>query len=366
MKNKLSILVVALLAMIANSNAQQVGPNISWDNPNHEFGDIKEEAGKVTHNFTFTNTGNEPLTITNVRPSCGCTSSDYTKEPVAPGANGYVSATFNPENRPGKFSKSITITTNCNPPTSNLRFTGNVITKPQTVEDEYPRNLGELRLKTNHLALMKVSFSEVKQGELEMINTTDHNLTISFRNVPSHLQVKAEPENLLPGAKGLIKVTYDAKKKGDWGFLMDKVTVAINGDTDQNKNSISVSATIEENFDNLTPEQKANAPKIEFENSVFDFDTIPQGKNVDYSYKFKNTGKSDLIIRKIKPSCGCTIVSATNEIVKPGASSEIKMKFTSNGMVNRQNKSIAIITNDPTQSQVTLRVTGTVKELEKR
>jgi hypothetical protein len=213
---------------------------------------------------------------------------------------------------------------------------------------------------------MKVSFSEVKQGELEMINTTDHNLTISFRNVPSHLQVKAEPENLLPGAKGLIKVTYDAKKKGDWGFLMDKVTVAINGDTDQNKNSISVSATIEENFDNLTPEQKANAPKIEFENSVFDFDTIPQGKNVDYSYKFKNTGKSDLIIRKIKPSCGCTIVSATNEIVKPGASSEIKMKFTSNGMVNRQNKSIAIITNDPTQSQVTLRVTGTVKELEKR
>jgi hypothetical protein len=365
MKRRLSILTVAFLAVFAGK-AQQIGPNISWDNPAHEFGDIKEEDGKVTHNFTFTNTGNEALTIINVRPSCGCTSSDYTKEAVAPGGKGFVSATFNPENRPGKFSKSITITTNCNPPTSNLRFTGNVITRPQTVTDEFPRNIGELRLKTNHLALMKVDYAEVKEGELEMINTTDHNLVVTFRNVPLHMKVTAVPETLVPGAKGLIKVSYDAKKKADWGFLMDKVTVAVNGDTDQNKNVISVSATIEENFDNLTVEQKEAAPHIEFESTVFDFDSIVQGKNVDYSFKFKNTGKSELIIRKIKPTCGCTIVNSSKDIVKPGAAAEIKMRFNSNGMVSRQNKSIAVITNDPAQSQVTLRVTGNVLEPVKR
>jgi len=359
MKKRFSILLVVLLTAFA-SKAQQIGPNISWDNPNHEFGDIQEKDGKVTHNFTFTNTGSEPLFISNVRPSCGCTSSDYTKDPVPPGGKGYVSATFNPENRPGKFSKSITITTNANPPTSNLRFTGNVISRPPTIDDEYPRNVGKLKLKTNHLALMKVNYNELKKGELEMVNTTTAPLNIGFRNVPAHLQILAEPQDLAPGSKGLIKITYDAKKKADWGFVMDNITVAINGDTDQNKNTITVSATIEENFDNLTSQQRENAPRMEFENKVFNFDSIPQGKSIDFVFKFKNAGKSDLIIRKIKPSCNCTVVSSTKDIIKPNSNAEIKVRFSSTGMVNKQNKTISIITNDPVESQVTLRVVGTV------
>lgn len=359
MKRKIGFVLAFVLISLFNQ-AQQVGPNISWDVTTYDFGDIKETDGKVTYNFTFANTGSEPLVITNVRPSCGCTSSDYTKEPVTPGGKGFVSATFNPENRPGNFSKSITITTNCNPPTTNLRFTGNVISKPKTIDDEYPRLVGELRLKSNHLALAKVSYSEVKNGELEMVNTTNHDLEVTFRNVPNYIKIQAEPTVLKPGEKGLIKVSYDAKLRNDWGFIMDKVTMAINGNTDQNRNSISVSVTIEEDFSKLTPEQKANAPHIEFETKAHNFESLKQGQNIDFAFKFKNTGKSDLIIRKIKPSCGCTIVNPTKEVLKPGDAAEFKVNFNSSGKAGKQNKTITVITNDPLESQVTLRVTGDV------
>ncbi len=353
-------LILIIAASFTLLHAQQMGPHISWDNDTHDFGDIKEDGGKVTHNFSFTNTGNQPLVITNVRPSCGCTSSDYTKEPVMPGQKGFVSATFNPQSRPNKFSKSIAITTNSTPPSSTLRIIGNVIPKQLTIEDEYPRQLGNLRLKTNHLALMKISVNEVKEGELEMVNTTSEPLNLDFRNVPNHMKLRAIPETLNPGQKGIIKVSYNAKTKNDWGFLMDRVTVAINGDTQQNKNQLSISATIEEDFSKLTDEEKAKAPKIEFKETTFNFGTINQGERVDYTFELKNSGKSDLIIHKTKAACGCTIVNPSKKVLKPDESADIKVTFNSAGKLNRQNKSITIITNDPSQPQATLRVTGMV------
>ncbi|MDA3891760.1 MAG: DUF1573 domain-containing protein [Salinivirgaceae bacterium] len=361
MKKYFITLMMVAVGMLTTT-AQQIGPSISWDEPTYNFGDIKEDGGKVTHKFSFTNTGSEPLVITNVRPSCGCTSSDYTKEPVAAGAKGYVSASFNPLRRIGKNSKSITVTTNGTPPTSTLRFTANVLAKPKTVEDDYPRTLGDLRLKTNHLALMKVTTNEVKEGEIEVINLKENNLSLEFRNVPAHISIKAVPETLKPQEKGKILVKYDASKKKDYGFLMDRISVAINGNTNKNANRISVSATIEEDFSKLTPEQRANAPKIVFDSKIFDFETIKQGESVDHVFALKNEGKSDLIIRKTKASCGCTVVSPSKEVIKPGESAELKVRFNSAGKRNKQNKSITVITNDPAESQVVLRVKGMVND----
>ncbi|MBI9068223.1 MAG: DUF1573 domain-containing protein [Salinivirgaceae bacterium] len=358
MKKLVSILLFAIIGL--SLSAQQMGPNLSWDSSTHDFGEINEADGKVTHKFTFTNTGNEPLVLTNVRPSCGCTSSDYTKEPIIPGSKGYVSATYNPARRPGKFSKSITITSNTEPATSSIRFTGNVIAKPKTKRDVYPRSMGDLWLETNQISLMKVSQNETKEGSLNVYNDSDKDLTITFRNVPNHITIKAVPSMLKPKTEGKLIVTYDAQKKNDWGFLMDRITIAVNGNTDQNKNRISVSATIEEDFSQLSKEELDNSARINFDSKVFNFGTIKQGEKIPYSFKFTNTGKSDLMIRKIKTTCGCTVANSDKEIIKAGESSELKVVFNSAGKSNRQNKSITVISNDPTQSQVTLRVTGTV------
>jgi len=361
MKNTF-IAILFLFVGTTFSIAQQVGANISWDSPTHDFGDVKEDGGKVTHKFEFTNTGNEPLVVTNVRPSCGCTSSDYTKQPVPPGGKGYVSASFDPNRRVGKNSKSVTVTTNATPPTTTLRFTVNVLAKPKTIEDDYPRTLGDLRLKTNHLALMKISTKEVTEGFFEVINTNNNDLNISFRNVPNHISIVATPETLKPNEKGKIVVKYDAAKKGDYGFLMDRIPVAINGNTNNNRNTLSISATIEEDFSNLTPEERANAPKIAFDNTTFNFGTINQGESREHVFVLTNNGKSNLVIRKTKASCGCTVVNPSKDVILPGESADLKVKFNSAGKRNKQSKTITVITNDPENSQTTLRVTGFVND----
>ena len=119
-------LVLLTLAIVFSGvmMAQQEGPAISWEKTVHDFGTFNEADGIQTAIFEFTNTGDKPLFL------------DYTKEPVQPGAKGYVKASYNPKNRPGKFSKQITVTTNEFQPTSIVRITGEVIPAAPQPEGE--------------------------------------------------------------------------------------------------------------------------------------------------------------------------------------------------------------------------------------
>ncbi len=121
------ILTSVLIIMSVAIYAQQATATISWDKVVHDFGDFNENDGKQKVRFTFTNTGEVPLYLTNVRATCGCTSSEYSREPIQPGATGFVEAEYDPKNRPGKFNKSITVTANTEPRVSVLRIQGNVI-----------------------------------------------------------------------------------------------------------------------------------------------------------------------------------------------------------------------------------------------
>lgn len=93
----------------------------------HDFGTIKESAGSVSTVFTITNTGKEPLILVNVKASCGCTTPEWTKEPIAPGKQGQIKATYNPANRPGAFNKTITVSSNGSPSSLTLNIKGEVV-----------------------------------------------------------------------------------------------------------------------------------------------------------------------------------------------------------------------------------------------
>ncbi|GAB4280152.1 MAG: DUF1573 domain-containing protein [Marinilabiliales bacterium] len=356
---RVSGLLFILLVISGFTYSQQKAPAISFKEEVYDFGTIKEEDGSVTCTFEFTNTGNEPLIINNVKASCGCTTPDWTKTPVAPGKKGYVKATYNPKNRPGKFNKTITVMSNAETPAKVLRIQGEVTPSPKTVYDLYPQQMGDLRLKSNHISFMTIKNTEVKTNELEIMNDGDTAISITFINVPKHITLKVEPQVLQPKEKGKIIATYNAKEKNDWGFVTDRVNLKINNNNDP-RYRLSISATIEEDFSALTPEQLANAPVIEFDNKTFDFGTINQGESVTHDFTFTNNGKSDLKIRKIKASCGCTATIAEDETIPPGKSSKITATFNSRGKRNKQNKTITVITNDPVNHTTILRITGNV------
>lgn len=91
----------------------------------YDFGVVKE-GEKVTHDFKFTNTGSSPLIVSNVQASCGCTTPEYSKNPIAPGEEGMVKVVFNSTGQVGKQHKVITVVSNAASPNTLLHLRGEV------------------------------------------------------------------------------------------------------------------------------------------------------------------------------------------------------------------------------------------------
>lgn len=84
---------------------------VEFSEMEYDFGTVKEGA-KVKHTYKVKNTGTAPLKMTQVKPSCGCTASEFSEEEIAPGGEGYVTAEFNSAGRPGMANKTISVTGN--------------------------------------------------------------------------------------------------------------------------------------------------------------------------------------------------------------------------------------------------------------
>jgi hypothetical protein len=124
MKKFFSVLVVLL--SVASVSFAQKGV-MKFKEETHNFGKI-EQGKPVTQEFTFTNVGTEPIIISNVSASCGCTTPSYTKEPVLPKQTGVIKATYNAAAM-GSFNKSITVFSNGESPSLTLFLKGEVVSK---------------------------------------------------------------------------------------------------------------------------------------------------------------------------------------------------------------------------------------------
>ena len=110
--------------------AVESGAKIEFKKETHDYGTIDQYADG-TCEFTFTNTGNEPLVISNAKGSCGCTVPSWPKEPIAPGETGSIKVKYDTK-RVGNIGKSVTLQSNAiNEPAKTIRIKGNVIAKPE-------------------------------------------------------------------------------------------------------------------------------------------------------------------------------------------------------------------------------------------
>lgn len=105
--------------------ADSLSAVLALENDAFDFGEIKE-GEKIEHEFKFTNTGSSPLIISNVQASCGCTTPDYSKNPIPPGETGMVKVVFNSAGQLGKQHKVITVTSNASSPNTLLHLRGEV------------------------------------------------------------------------------------------------------------------------------------------------------------------------------------------------------------------------------------------------
>lgn len=363
---KLSLLLVAVVTCIF-CMAQ---PEIKFENTTYDFGKIKEEGGKVTGKFIFTNVGNEPLELTNVRPGCGCTAANYSKGAIAPGEQGYIEATYNPYNRPGAFNKNIRVTTNEPKFLENDKATphmifikGEVIKRPPTEFElaGYTKTSGMLRIKEPDIAH-------------NMLNTESVNDTFYVRNFwtkPISIKLDKAGEyvnevnrnfgnELNPGQEGYIVLKYDAAKRNAFGQQKDMVTFITNDSIEQTKR-VHYAINIKEDFSKMTPKQLKKAPVSSVSAQEINFGDMQKNTSKTQTITIQNTGKDPLIIRKLEPSNSLFTANSSMTVIPSGATAEITVTFKAPSRPSTQNATFDIITNDPVNPIRTLNMVAKVQ-----
>ena len=114
-------------ASTAAAPTQNADAHMKFTTEEHNFNTIPE-GPSVTYDFNFKNIGKEPIVLSTVQASCGCTTPNWSKEPIKPGETSKITATYNTQGRPGAFTKTITV--NSNVGSKVLKISGTVEKAP--------------------------------------------------------------------------------------------------------------------------------------------------------------------------------------------------------------------------------------------
>ena len=126
--------VFAVFCAFAQENQEVVpGPAITFEEVVFDFGDI-HQGDKVEHVFSFDNSGDTPLVITNVQTTCGCTATDWPRDPILPGASASIKVNFNSAGKMGRQNKIITVISNASSSVNQVKIVTNVLPPEKDTE----------------------------------------------------------------------------------------------------------------------------------------------------------------------------------------------------------------------------------------
>ncbi|GAB4327682.1 MAG: hypothetical protein OHK0038_01420 [Flammeovirgaceae bacterium] len=324
----------------------------------HDFGKVKEDGGIVNTTFEFTNKGIKPVLLTDVIPSCGCTTPEWSRMPIEPNQNGFIKVSFDPKDKVGVFTKTITVLTDAEPATIVLTIKGEVTPKPKSIEDLYPSAIGNLRFSSDYVVFGDILHDKSDTASILVYNSSESPITfkVGETSVPNFLEFNPDKIILEPKQSTRLHFTYFAENKKDWGYCFDYIYIKTN-DVLQPEKRINISANIKENFAGKT----GKMPASQIDRSNHSFGDVQKNTQLNTSFTLKNIGQSTLIIRKLKPSCGCTVPKPEKTTLEPNESTVIDVSFNTGNLAQRKKESVTIITNDPKKPEIELWVEANVK-----
>ena len=329
-----------------------------WLETTHNFGAFSENDGKVTCTFRFVNDGQTPLIIQSARATCGCTTPDYSKAPIAPGDTGMVKVSYNPTGRPGRFDKKIYVDLNTEPSRCALTIMGSVIGTPATIGQRYPAEAGPFRLRNASIPFGEVYTGHGKTFFLDIYNTTTEPLVPRWQQLPPYITYTAARDTIYPGENLAFTFTLTADKAPMLGLLTDSIMLAPGHGYEPIP--VPVMAMVKEDFSKLTGGQRLNAPEIAVSDPTLDFDKISRAAGkISKTFTITNRGKDQLILRRVYTADpGITIETSTTKI-KKGKTATITVTVDPAQLpADMLNARINIIANDPMDPVTIVRAVG--------
>lgn len=348
-------LIVGIVISNLVSAQMSISPSIKVLNDKVNFGAIREEDGNVTTTFQFTNIGKKPLKIVNVLTTCGCTTPEWTQTEIKTGDTGQVVAVFNPTNKEGRFSKSLTVITNGIPQSVTLTVEGSVYSSNKDMLAMFPAKIGDMLFTTSQLELPAQKEDKIDTIWLGVYNPTDEIMFVHTVATPYMMRSEAAHVVLKPQGGDNIMFTYNGALAKGLGPRIDSIYL-LTSDKKEGTKLITIKANIVQNFDKLTPEQKTNAPVVNFKQTEGDVGQLFQGETGTFAYEITNTGKSDLVIRRVRSECKCITSVIPQTVIKKGGKGKILVSVNSKGKHHNLEEKFTVYTNDYKQPETTLKI----------
>lgn len=327
---------------------------VKWLSTVYDFGTWHEVQGKRTGYARFVNTGPDEVIITGVRPSCGCTGADFYKEPVAAGDTAWVSFTYDPTHRPGRFEKTVKVYTDPGHVMQVITIHGTVIGTPESLRTEFPVEAGPMRM-----SALKYNFGDTpkgtpRHGYLTGYNQSGDTIYPRLQGVSEPLQATIPKNGVAPGEAFTIGFYLPTRTltAGAHSFPVEILAGKAKLQTTVNIDVLPLRAQMSET-------EMAQAPHVAVPTLPVELSGGKPGGKIKFKFPVRNTGKTPLHIERVYSRASAVTLTKVPRNIKAGATANAE------GYIDLSQVDgpaygflVEVISSDPLQPSVTVRLTG--------
>ena len=310
----------------------------------------------VTAKFEMQNMSSNPISIKDVKTSCGCTTVEYPKGQIAPGESFVVNATYD-SHQMGHFFKDIALYSDASQQPFYLQIRGVVVEEIIDFAGQYPYTIADLNVDRND-----VEFDDVNRGDrpvqkINIRNASSKSVSPVVMHLPSYMQAQVSPTTLQPGRQGTISLILDSKKVRDYGLTQTSVFLGMYpGDKVHPDKEISVSTVLLPAFTEMTETQMQYAPKLGLSAEELNIAFNGKAKKTE-TIIIENLGRSELDISSLQMFTSGMKVKLNKTKLQSGEQAKLKITVDAKEIKKARSKPrVLMITNDPKRAKVIINV----------
>lgn len=352
----LATLAAGVLALATTSTAQVV-----WLETSYDFGLMKEQAGPKQGYARFVNRGPDPVTVTEARPTCGCTDASYPQDPVSPGDTAVIRFTYDPTGRPGRFDKSIKVRFDDGHRMA-IKIRGNVLGTPESLAQLYPVDAGALRLSDGKLLAGAMNEGKTPSIFVNAYNTLNDSLVVTARSDEKAMKLKLSQDRLGPGDVTTLAMYFDTRAYGKVGPVSFPVTIVADPDGPNRRSyDIEFVGQVIPVRKTLGAKDLAKAPVCDPVPQTVDLGAVSREPR-PVELTILNSGKSTLEIRNVWCDSPAVKVDGFPAQVKKDKTGRIAVTFTPSESVRSPFRiAVKVASSDPVNPLKEINLTGTIQ-----
>jgi len=326
----------------------------------HKIDTIIAQDSILSSSFTFKNTGNSPLIITNIDYYPNSLKVDYKRSPIMPNETSNITISFNPLNYPTGLFALLKVYSNAQNNIVNLNFDIKIKENPSRPYLLYNHDFDGIKFKERNINLGDIIIGKNIVDSLEFYNMRDRNVNLEANLTSPFFEISFKPSNVKPKQKAYMYIVSKTTSKTNfYGYYYTDFKLIIDNSLFL-FNKFYIYANFKEDFSKLTKAELNSAPKCHLDIVDYDFGQIESGKKYYCKFIITNKGERNLIIRKINTSCSCITILYKDKLIKSQENTILEVELDTSGKKGKILKAIYLTTNDPENPNITLMLKGVI------